>query len=293
VSKRKKEESKLRYLQLFQWILDTAAWKDLSTNARCVYIELARRYAGPGSNNGTIPMSLSELATELHIGKATAMRALDDLIEHGFIEATRKGSFNVKGVNTATEWLLTEHKDDRPGHAAELPKRTFARWQKSKHGFTTKPERVPTRNRAGSETKQSPKVTMGFGSTTKPGPTLDGFTTEPLIVYQPIGSSDRHSTVEDEPVELSHDEARVLLKLKEVKTATHRLVQQHLSPGVKGEAIRAAAASLAERGLIRIGQKGRSDIYILLGPGERAEIQVPETQPVKKIDFSQFDMFGP
>ena len=54
----------------------TAAWRDLDAVARCAYIELASRYAGPGSNNGRIPYSLREMAEALGTSKATAMRAL-------------------------------------------------------------------------------------------------------------------------------------------------------------------------------------------------------------------------
>ena len=63
-----------RHVRLYHWLMETEAWRDLGAIPRCAYIELAKRYAGPGSNNGRIPLSLQELAKSLHISKQTAMR---------------------------------------------------------------------------------------------------------------------------------------------------------------------------------------------------------------------------
>jgi hypothetical protein len=36
------------------------AWQSLDGNTRSVYVEIAQRYAGAGSNNGRIPYSIRE-----------------------------------------------------------------------------------------------------------------------------------------------------------------------------------------------------------------------------------------
>ena len=64
--------------------------------ARCAYVELAARYAGPGSNNGRLPFSLREMAVKLNVSKATAQRALHKLQERGFIVEMKKGAFSYK-----------------------------------------------------------------------------------------------------------------------------------------------------------------------------------------------------
>lgn len=174
------KEKEPRHVRLYHWLLDSEAWCDLDPVAHSVYLMLARRYGGPGSNNGRIPCSLLELAQGLHISKQTAMRALDRLQDHGFIVQTRIGSFNTK-VRHATEWCLTEFKNDVTG---EMPTKAFMRWRKSEHGSTSKPQRVSRRNRTGFEKEQVTKENRPYGSTTKPVAGNHGSTSKPLVVYQ-------------------------------------------------------------------------------------------------------------
>ncbi|MEN6543050.1 MarR family transcriptional regulator [Parvibaculum sp.] len=122
-----------KFVQLHRWFLDTDAWRDLDPVARCAYIEISRRYGGPGSNNGRISFSIREMAERLNVSKATAARAFERLQDHGFIAQTRKGAFSVK-VRVATEWRLTEFADDVTG---ELATKDFTRWKKQK---TVSPE---------------------------------------------------------------------------------------------------------------------------------------------------------
>lgn len=142
---KKPREATERYLMLRHWVTRTAAWRDLDTVARCAYLEIAARYAGPGSNNGRIPYSLKEMAEALHVSKATAMRALARLEEHGFIAEEKQGAFNIKHRH-ATEWRLTEWKNDLTG---EPPTKEFASWKKQNAvspqnpiGFSDETERV-------------------------------------------------------------------------------------------------------------------------------------------------------
>jgi DNA-binding transcriptional MocR family regulator len=135
---------------LHRYMTSSEAWRDLDCVARCVYIELSNRYGGPGSNNGRIPCSLRELVEALHVSKATAMRALDRLQDHGFVVREKRGHFDFK-LRHANEWRLTEFGNDLTG---ELPTKDFARWKKqnsvspeNQHGFTREPERVSTRNK--------------------------------------------------------------------------------------------------------------------------------------------------
>lgn len=115
-----------RYVALSHWMMRTEAWRDLDTVALCAYVELARRYGGPGSNNGRIPCSLREIADALNVSKATAMRALQRLQDCGFIVLMRAGAFNFK-LRHATEWRLTEYSCYVTG---ELPTKNFSRWKK-------------------------------------------------------------------------------------------------------------------------------------------------------------------
>ena len=84
-------------------------------------------YAGDGSNNGRIPYSIREAATEFHVGKTTAGKALNSLEAHGFIIPVTKGAFSLKKKH-ATEWRLTEFPCDV---THELATKDFMRWQPS------------------------------------------------------------------------------------------------------------------------------------------------------------------
>jgi DNA-binding transcriptional regulator YhcF (GntR family) len=118
-----------RHVRLYHYVMKTAAWKSLDVVARCVYIEIASRYAGAGSNNGRIPCSVRELAEALNLGsKNTANRALRDLQERGFIVPVKIGAFSLKKRH-ATEWRLTEYVSDVDNHVAT---KEFATWELKK-----------------------------------------------------------------------------------------------------------------------------------------------------------------
>jgi hypothetical protein len=115
----------LRHVRLYHWMTSSPAWRDLNAVARAIYCEMAKRYAGDGSNNGRLPYSVREAAAELKVGLATASRALKSLEERGFIVPVTKGAFSLKKRH-ATEWRLTEFPCDVT-HA--VPTKDFMRWQ--------------------------------------------------------------------------------------------------------------------------------------------------------------------
>ena len=114
-----------RHVRLYHWMTNSPAWRDLNAVARSIYCEMAKRYAGDGSNNGRLPYSVREAAAELKVGLATVSRALNSLEEHGFIVPVTKGAFSLKKRH-ATEWRLTEFPRDVT-HAVST--KDFMRWQ--------------------------------------------------------------------------------------------------------------------------------------------------------------------
>lgn len=135
----KKGRSKGRlasFIALERYITAAPAWQSLSLAARCGYLELLDIYNG--SNNGTIALSARMLSERLHISRATAARALNDLTARGFIEATRAGGFNLKsGERRSTEWRLNRYKCDLTG---QVPSQKYMRWKDGKIYFTASPE---------------------------------------------------------------------------------------------------------------------------------------------------------
>jgi|tagenome__1003787_1003787.scaffolds.fasta_scaffold20317397_2 hypothetical protein len=127
-------------------MMNTPAWKSLDATARAIYVHMATRYAGPGSNNGRLPYSIREAATEFRIGKSTAARSLLMLIDRGFIVPVKRGAFSLKKRH-ATEWRLTEFSSDVDG---DLATKDFARWvpKNSEAGTSIETVRYLERNRS-------------------------------------------------------------------------------------------------------------------------------------------------
>ena len=114
----------LRHVRLYHYLMQTEAWQGLRALERSIYIEIAARYAGDGSNNGTIGYSIREAASTFKVGKSSAARALEILQDRGFIVVRKKGAFSLKNRHS-TEWRLTEFGCDLTG---ALPTKEFTRW---------------------------------------------------------------------------------------------------------------------------------------------------------------------
>jgi len=111
------------YLQLHRFMLNTPAWRDLSTQDRCVYIEIAAIYTG--ANNGFLGASARRLAELCGISKDTAARSVRNLIDHGFIECLQEAAFHVK-TRLAPEFRLTQFRCDRTRTPAS---KAFLKWR--------------------------------------------------------------------------------------------------------------------------------------------------------------------
>ena len=103
------------------YLLHSNAWLSLSASSRAVYIQLLSRYNG--FNNGQIAYSVRDAARECRIARNTAANAFKELEVAGFIVLRTKGAFSRK-FRHATEWLLTDYRDEILG---EAPKKLFMR----------------------------------------------------------------------------------------------------------------------------------------------------------------------
>ena len=122
------------HVRLYGFMLQSDAWKDLSTEGRSLYVLLKSLYKG--SNNGHLILSVRQAAEALHISKTTASKAFEELQGHGFIEVSIRGSFEGRKDRRATEWRLSELTCDRTG---ELPSKSFMRWKPGSN-FTVRAE---------------------------------------------------------------------------------------------------------------------------------------------------------
>ena len=111
MSKRNKEPQD-RYFQLHHYMLKCDAWKALSAATVSVYVRIGFRFNG--ANNGRLALSVRDAASECNLATNTAMRALHELVDLGFIEETRHGGLSKK-TRVASEWRLTAFKCDLTG----------------------------------------------------------------------------------------------------------------------------------------------------------------------------------
>jgi IclR helix-turn-helix domain len=124
-----REKAAHRHVRICHYMMDTPAWK-MDCIERAMYLDIASRYAGLGTNNGRIHYSVREAAERLHISRSTAARALLTLQERGFIVAERRGAFSIKVRRQATEWRLTEFASDI---SPDLATKEFIHWTPDKN----------------------------------------------------------------------------------------------------------------------------------------------------------------
>jgi hypothetical protein len=132
MSRRGKGRGGPSFVQLHHWLLSSPAWRALSANARCIYIELKGRY--DGRNNGLISLSAREAGDAIGSSHHTGNRALTELVEAGFIEVAEQSDFNRK-VKIARSYVLTEVPDDRPGRSRIASKAFLRAPQNLKHSL--------------------------------------------------------------------------------------------------------------------------------------------------------------
>lgn len=112
------------FIQLFQWMYDSTAFRSLRPGPRAVILALLRRYNG--TNNGSIALSVRDAVFDCGVrDKDTVAGYFTELERKGFIVATRRGAFHLKDptANRATEWRLTWL--DAPGIKAT---KEFMQW---------------------------------------------------------------------------------------------------------------------------------------------------------------------
>jgi hypothetical protein len=116
-----------RHVRIYHYVLKTAAWQSLDPYARALYVEIAARYGGPGSNNGRLIFSCRQAAERLGISKNRAAKSFAQLEDRRFIVAVQRGGFNRKGnaAHHATTWRLTEFGCDV---TLKLATKEFTRW---------------------------------------------------------------------------------------------------------------------------------------------------------------------
>jgi len=204
-----------RHIKLYHWTMKSAAWIALSPNSKAVLIDVWQR--NNGINNGQIVYSTREAAKALHaVSKATGARALNELVDRGFLRITRDSVFKLKSAEAREYALTMEPVNGRPATKDFMrPVHPERRRQNQNTVSPVKPngithETVKTatpktpitvnglsggadggqsaaRGNPQDTAKNGPKTAKKPGFTVspvKPSEGVNGITNEPLLVYQ-------------------------------------------------------------------------------------------------------------
>lgn len=90
-------------------VMQTAAWRALSTTAQALYTWIKHEWRGKGyNNNGKLRLSVRQAAGRIGCARNTAMKAFRELQAKGFIVQTEGGCLGTEGHGKAPMFELTE-----------------------------------------------------------------------------------------------------------------------------------------------------------------------------------------
>lgn len=138
----------LKHVRLHEWLLRSDAYRSLDCYAKCLLVELYRRYNG--INNGEIGCSVREAAKLISASVNTARKAFEQIQDRGFARIYEKGHFRVK-VRHSTTWILTEF-----SYAGRAPTKDFMTWKIQNTVSVSDTHSISTRYR-------KPKTTLQKG----------------------------------------------------------------------------------------------------------------------------------
>ena len=106
-------------------VMETPAWRALSTAAQALYPWIRLEWKGAKlNNNGQISLSVSQAAERLGVKPDTAARAFHDLQAKGFLVLTREAQLGIIGAAKGSTYELTEI-----AHRGETrPRRLYLVW---------------------------------------------------------------------------------------------------------------------------------------------------------------------
>nr|CAA6811329.1 MAG: Unknown protein [uncultured Thiotrichaceae bacterium] len=102
MAKQYANQTGVHYLKLYDNLIESPAYRDLSTAARALLIEFARLYRP--ARNGGLSISTRKAIELLGVSKSTADRVFHELAAHGFIKLKSNESWQER---KAREWAVT------------------------------------------------------------------------------------------------------------------------------------------------------------------------------------------
>jgi len=89
-------------------VLDTDAWRSLSSAAQALFPWLVMEFKGAKyNNNGKICLSVRQAAERMGVARDTAARAFHDLQAKGFLAVKKGASLGISGHGKCPEYEIT------------------------------------------------------------------------------------------------------------------------------------------------------------------------------------------
>jgi hypothetical protein len=108
MSKRRKRPSTGPYVGVPKSIWEAPAWREMSPEARLLWIDLRGRLRNDCLNNGNVHRSCRTAAKSLGLSKNTITRRFGELEHYGFLHKTSEGFLGADGRGIAAKYRFTD-----------------------------------------------------------------------------------------------------------------------------------------------------------------------------------------
>lgn len=167
MGREKRNEQRVEHwTKLIRNMMDTPAWRALSSTAQALYPWIKLEWKGAQyNNNGRLQFSVRQAAEAMGVNKDTANRAFIDLQLKGFIVVTQEARLGVGGAARSSLLEITEL--ELPGQQGS--RKLYLEWQP---GGDFPARKVMAHNPRGANGKTKPCPQNGDGTVIKMGTKL-------------------------------------------------------------------------------------------------------------------------
>lgn len=125
---RRDEHRAEQFTKMIRNMMDTPAWRALTSTAQALYPWVKMEWKGPqNNNNGRISLPVREAAQKMGCNMKTAARGFHDLQAKGFLILTEHGRMGVEGRGAPPTYEITELPPRGSDHSGA--KRLYLHWQ--------------------------------------------------------------------------------------------------------------------------------------------------------------------